>query len=132
MVFRTWVIQELSLSKQAITMCGRDMEEWSLLVKPMSFTSGSVLDPLRGVDGPTHLENLLSIGKSPHFDIVLKYSSLCKATDTRDKIYGLLGLLKSPMIPIDYSLSVDTVYRKFTQTIVENARNIDQLHWFGM
>ncbi|MCJ1328320.1 hypothetical protein MMC10_004996 [Thelotrema lepadinum] len=129
--FRTWTIQELALSRQAIFMCGPYQEEWSLLVKPMSF-SEIAYDPLQGVHGPTHLHHLDQIKENPpHFERVLKYSSLCKATDARDKVYGLLGLFDRPLIQVDYNLGVEVVYRRFAQIILEDSGKIHLLHCLG-
>ena len=132
--FRTWVIQELSLSKEAIIMCGQDAETWSLLIMPTGFNGGSAWDFIHGVDGPIHLHHLDSIrGGNTSFGVVLKYSILCKATDPKDKVYGLRGLLDGNLIgsSVDYSLDVEVVYRRFARIIFEEAKEITILHAFG-
>jgi hypothetical protein len=131
--FRTWVIQEKALSKEAIILCGQDAEEWSLLVRPASSNDGHVYvyDPLQGVDGSTHLRHLDKIGPNSAAKSLLQYSILCRATDPRDKVYGLLGLFDHPLIPVDYSLTVDVVYLRFSQVLIQEARNIHLLHLFG-
>jgi len=60
--FRSWVIQEVSLAKNAIMMCGSDTETFKLLSRPSSFNS--TYHPLEPIDGPSHYHNLSQIGSS--------------------------------------------------------------------
>lgn len=97
----------------------------------MSWNRGNVYNPLRGLKGSTHLHHLDQVGANSATKSVLEYSILCQATDPRDKVYGLLGLFDRPLIPVDYILTVDVVYLRFSQVLIQEARNIHLLHLFG-
>ncbi|KAH8598404.1 heterokaryon incompatibility protein-domain-containing protein [Bisporella sp. PMI_857] len=130
--FRSWVIQEVSLAKSAIVMCGPDTESIRLLGLPSSF--GTTVHPLQAINGPSHYHNLTSIGRPSGLHglgKVIQCSRFCEASDPRDKVYSLLGMFDHQIIPVDYSLSVADVYRQFTQAVVEETKSLQVLHWMG-
>lgn len=62
---------------------------------------------------------------------VLKYSRDCQILDPKDRVYGILGLLKPGLIKVKYELDVQEIYRSFTQAVIEDSGNLDILNLCG-
>lgn len=93
---RIWIVQELSLSKQAMfplggsnILCNREQARRLIL--------------------RTGQKHLSISGVTKSLSLLLKATSHCHASDPRDRVYGLLGLFKpqdvSRTLVSDYSLS---------------------------
>lgn len=130
--YRTWVIQEIAISKQALVICGPHQEELDLIVNGTSFRMGNIYDPFEGVDAVTHFTELRKLGQSSSLESIMQYSRYCGATDPRDKVYGLIGLFLQPLVSVDYALKVETVYTDFTKAIIDREKNLQFLHWLGV
>jgi hypothetical protein len=134
--FRTWVITEVSVAKDATVICGADSESFELLGRAGGSKFRTAYSSPRGMDGPSRYRTLSSgIGnQSRRSDIknLFEYSRFCEASDPKDEVYGLLGLSTQQLVPINYSLSVAEVYRKFTQAIVEGTCTLRVFHWMGV
>lgn len=50
-----------------------------------------------------------------------------KATDRRDRIYGMLNLVEAADIVPDYTISADTLYRAVARRIIEQDKKLDVL-----
>lgn len=129
-------------------MCGEDLVDWDSVALhwytevrrsgPGSAFGPSYI-PTRGVDGRDHWSILRSIRHSVAIDRVLgdrhsdlfTYSMLCEATDPRDRVYALFGMFKRPLIPVDYSLSVQEVYCRFAKARIEESESLSDIHLFG-
>lgn len=128
------VVQDLAFSREAYLMCGDHIEDFKMIVLPMSFEIGNGYHPLRGLAGSTHLhllDELFSSKRGCHVKTVVDYISHCDAPDPRDKVFAVLDFLAKPPMAIDYTLSVEKVYRRFTQAVLEDANDISLLHWLG-
>ncbi|KAF2171567.1 hypothetical protein M409DRAFT_50983 [Zasmidium cellare ATCC 36951] len=135
---KTWVIQEFALSSPAVVVCGGDKEQWSLLQEVYPGSRLGKLNAIRtGVRGDPFLggrrrghaaESVFGPSKAQS---ILDYSIQCEATEPRDRVYALLGILPFPSIKVDYKLPVEEVYRSFSQAIFEQTRKIGLLHRFG-
>lgn len=126
--FRTWVIQEITLSRQATIMCGRDAASWEDFLAPMSWDS-VIFHPLNGADARARLHQLGNIERTP--ESVLVYSRSCFATNPKDRVFGLLGLLDHLELEVDYNLELVDIFREFTRAIIESSRNIRIFHSYG-
>ncbi|KAK8124437.1 HET-domain-containing protein [Apiospora kogelbergensis] len=116
---RSWVLQEVALARKATLLCGEDMIPWELLAwsrlssllnrflaesPKISRTMYNLrrLPPLLRFDYtmyslPGQTLNLLDLGRS------------CQATDPKDKIFSLLGLMPGGrMGPIESDYTMDT------------------------
>ncbi|KAI2470065.1 heterokaryon incompatibility protein-domain-containing protein [Annulohypoxylon bovei var. microspora] len=134
--YRAQSAQELSLSKEAILLCGRYQCEWLDLMKCSSFPSiDDYYHPLEGPDGRTHLHNLTQISRASRVQLrnLFLWSRHCRASDPRDKIFGVLMVNTGIRfgIPIDYKQDVLQLFRSFTQRVIESSQNLDILHWLG-
>jgi hypothetical protein len=65
----------------------------------------------------------------------LESFSIRDATDPRDKIFGILGILsleqKRQFITVDYTRSVEGVYIDVATSLIERFKNFDTLYFAG-
>jgi hypothetical protein len=119
---RMWIIQEVTVSKSTIIMCGTTL----LHLRTLSYFLGSVyfgqFTLPQGLeleqDGPGgkpfHIMCICSMSRT-HMDLAkaLMFASSSIATDSRDEVYALLGLVDigaARLISADYTLSPCNVY----------------------
>ncbi|KAH7317181.1 heterokaryon incompatibility protein-domain-containing protein [Stachybotrys elegans] len=144
--YRTWVIQEIALSRMAIIMCGNDSAMWMDFEdgKPdfcegcrgFSTVLGSRIDhpyhPTAGFDAGEHVLGLelLKFGGDPMR--ILGYSRVCQTTEVKDRIYGLLGLFPPGFIVVDYDLPVQDIFRHFTEAVLRSTNDLRILNHLGV
>lgn len=120
--YRVWIIQEIVVSKSTILTCGTTMLHWPHLSQFLGLVHfGHFTFPhgLRvkqdGRGGQNfHIHRLYSMSRTS-LDLAnaLVFSFSSFATDSRDEIYALLGLLNTGagrLISPDYTLSPCNVY----------------------
>ncbi|KAM0420987.1 hypothetical protein ACHAPT_011230 [Fusarium lateritium] len=132
---RIWTIQEFLLSKSAVFMMG-NLQCPSLSL----FTYFCFGRRLVGRADVAHfrMRNTLLKFIPPSTNdnyfqnfmiLVIQLSALNNASDPRDKVYGMLGFLKSrwpgmELPVIDYSLSVEAVYEQFTRFLITTSKRL--------
>jgi len=116
---RVWIIQEVTAAKKPTIMCGTTSLEWPRL--------GRFLERLRSnhFDHPAamekhHLDRVLPMIRLYNWNhsvtrlaAALYWSSTSYATDARDKVYAILGLVDEGagwFLSADYTLSPCNVY----------------------
>ncbi|KAL1866693.1 hypothetical protein Daus18300_006637 [Diaporthe australafricana] len=132
--FRTWVIQENALSKEALICCGSESASWEELFRPMGSNSGLSDRPIHGIDYGDRAHQIDVLSPSNRSDAcraVLKYSRDCQVTDPKDRVYAILGLLKPGLVKVEYESSVQDIYRSFAQAIIEDSGSIQLLNLCG-
>ncbi|KAF2165733.1 hypothetical protein M409DRAFT_24021 [Zasmidium cellare ATCC 36951] len=132
--FHAQVIKDLAFSRKAYLLCGDHIEDFKMIVKPMSFHIGNGYDPLNGVHGPTRLHLLDTIAEQQRrvsMKTLVQYISLCQDEDPRDKVFAMLDFFAESPISADYALSVEEVYTRFTRAVLADANHIQLLHWLG-
>ena len=133
--WRVWVLQEIALAKQAILICGGKSIAWRVLAGRKLVDTHSNLRPAHLLSKPnilraletfqshhggclTSLPPALGFQNPTLRDVaqllpLLEIASFCDASDPRDKVYALLGLVTGlePLgfIP-DYTETVEDVY----------------------
>ena len=132
---RVWVIQEVTVARGAIVLCGSNHCQWSHLVttakyiQDHSLTAITRVDPYRVIkfaelgqrfrDGPPHLLlELLSQARDSY------------STDDRDKVYALLGIAADAeysLLKPDYNKPLVDVYTTLTKHWIERDRSLDVL-----
>ena len=143
---RVWVVQEVALAKQATVQIGSRTAPWDWFVKAARVVQEHMLccaDTIhpfiddRGGDyflsyrGCWASILALDIGTRDnpalHMALRLFYNRL--ATDPRDKVYGLLGLLKPSerLVLPDYALSPLEVYEETASKIMELSKDLSIL-----
>ena len=135
--FRTWVIQEVALSRNATIMCGDDFAPWKDLgrgrdisgggdgLSTVRSSPGSNPDhPLSGFNADRHAWRLrlLSPGSDP-VDL-LRYSRNCQTTEPRDRIYGILGLFIPGFMRVDYNMPLGQIFRDFTEAVIRSTGDL--------
>jgi Heterokaryon incompatibility protein (HET) len=158
---RIWIIQEVFLARQCLIICGRHkiMFDKILWVHRAWFGGDLRLTRLAEIlNAASYSEqffgfinivrNQISETRNTHnpdlepstcrvlstFPFLLRTSSNLLATDARDKIYGLIGLMNVdiPPIPVDYGKSVADVYKNVVSLLVQTTRRLDVLTFGGM
>jgi hypothetical protein len=147
-----WVIQEICLGGSKVPiLCGENTITWEVFFGVIS-TLGkdniavifACIDRERQMAGSTELvpftlteRKLTSInnehqkqagnGPAQHMSM-LDLARKSDASNHRDKVYGILGLLDpivSSLVQLDYSHSVEEVYITFAQRYIEGCKSRD-------
>jgi hypothetical protein len=118
---RCWVFQEILLAERAILWCGSLEMSWSSFVRHCeeledgSESMNSLVHKLSN-DVVLNVENLRQRFQSgsrqdrPPLSRILIDTWQRKATDERDKIFSVLGLVEGTVLQADYSLTVRETY----------------------
>jgi hypothetical protein len=134
---RVWVIQELSLaSADPWVLCGKRRERWSEILKiwntvaPDYFEETSIRRPLEevvGMNGPMMKIDTLDVvrkdlveARSMDLRRLLIISRTSLASEPRDKVYALLGMLspgERAAFAVDYHEPVAVVYARAMRLI---------------
>ncbi|KAL1650874.1 hypothetical protein SLS58_000993 [Diplodia intermedia] len=144
--FRTWVIQEAALAKQAVAICGNDFVPWNSLsiinlnltsqpFKPFRWAAAGGIR--RGADHPpkdfsNHVPPTIRLqlghtDRSRSLWNLVRDVRACRASDPRDKIFAVLGLAndadhaRRPFAP-DYSKTVAETYLDFATHLVSESK----------
>ncbi|OSS43607.1 hypothetical protein B5807_11719 [Epicoccum nigrum] len=118
---RAWVIQEIALAKKLRL-------RWETYEAEIFFP---IIDQIRqGYEPPPALN--WSPGLARHSDIIscLQAGFKCKAKDRRDRIFAVLSLMEPSsrsLIPVDYTLSVQSVYSHAAVAVVASLQNLGLL-----
>jgi len=144
---RIWVIQEIALASCIRVFCGKYQITWDMLEIVGNFLceSGwnslllSYLKRSRNDRRPlgdiaTRLCGTTEIRKNVERDIslqsIIRSGRLYQATDPRDKVFALRGLLsikENNKIEPDYSKSVREIYIQITRQILRDNESFDYL-----
>ncbi|RFU28429.1 hypothetical protein B7463_g7909, partial [Scytalidium lignicola] len=135
---RVWIVQEflLGLRHTRILLCGKDSVPWPQLervfndTKPSTWRTG-------GADAVLISRGYIAMMKFQDFArdnmnslALIDLFRSFNATDPRDKIYGMLGLLsdseRSEIQP-DYRNTVDEIYTRFAKQWIKKTRSLEIL-----
>ena len=122
---RAWTLQEVLLARKAVLICGTRWIEWRLL-----FETIGPKGPLKALQKCTEImqsEHRREEGQNP-LKQLLTASSVRHATDPRDKLYALLGLLpqNSTRMRPDYTIPYRQLVKNF---VIDQVRRYEDL-WF--
>jgi hypothetical protein len=148
---RAWIIQELAMNQNStLILCGRhkltrrmlrlggfyckeflevreDQYSRSLNLDWDAWTKASRMRRLAKLDPKPSV----GVELSPLLDLVRQ----ADATDPRDKVYSILGLIDpaiSADVDPDYSLPVQQVYTDFMIAIINQTKSLDQILYGGI
>lgn len=113
---RVWVVQEVALSRNVIMICGDTAVPWTLKEGLRQIYTSSYYDTF-----PTlfHIERIHQLQLATILEALLMGRS-CHASDPRDKVFGLLGLVDVLRRPsANYSMSTAELYTKITTDLYE-------------
>jgi hypothetical protein len=149
---RLWVTQELALAKSAILMCGSQTEAFENLVVLIKglIKDGSPVEEFEFkanfITSAFHQLNMRRIvqgripeagGSEPEMPgtralEILNATRNTRATDPRDKIYGILGFFGDPesdveniFPPLNYKKTAAELYADVARAIITNTRSLD-------
>jgi len=134
---RVWTVQEFILSKAVIFCCGTLTMPRSLFRSAIHII-WSCRNKTLNYDAPWNRIRLhewyMGFGEdedirsqSVSLTATLAYLGNHQATDPRDRIYSLCGIVKDPQIAgiPDYSQSVETLYINLVKSFIETHRSLD-------
>ena len=149
---RVWILQEIVVSNQCIVVCGTYLITWKLLNVVSNYlisTSFCPTRPLREDDkqaAATTFPFPIRIGNSVaaitmlwhkrnqhyegQFESVIETSRGFQSSDSRDKVYAILGLCqgvyRGEIMP-DYAKTVTDVYIEVTELLLRTCKNLNAL-----
>jgi hypothetical protein len=134
---RVWVVQEIALAKTITVACGPSVIDWNLLVAAVKMKQTEMLQfEMTRLAMERPLVNFLEIERTRFQkytasngieSLVIGWRN-SRATDPRDKIYGLLGLaadVEDGDIVPDYHKSAEQVYLDFAHFIITKRKHLD-------
>lgn len=145
---RVWTVQEAAAPVKTKTVqCGDSRIDWWSFVAAAKFLTHAIIRPdlkmylpevsplrsnsMRGLFNLDHLQRFIESGRY-HTDLlgILANYRYYKATDPRDKVYALLGLVTETMTDIstcDYFLDTPTVYLQVAKHCVLHRGSLECL-----
>ncbi|KAI2633889.1 heterokaryon incompatibility protein-domain-containing protein [Xylaria nigripes] len=152
---RLWVIQEIASARNIQVLCGEQVIEWENLSSVMKFMAKPEMlrhfqrteemgvvacnqDSLRHIGIILTTKAFVLSGLSPSLTFALCTFRSFKCKDPRDKVFGLLGLVRSPNDPLirpDYSKSELEVYKdaaKYVLVTEGTSRKLPILAFTGV
>ncbi|KAI1076087.1 heterokaryon incompatibility protein-domain-containing protein [Whalleya microplaca] len=134
---RTWIIQEISLARKAMLVCGANTCPWEGVTMAADYIRSHSLTAVVNVD-PSQVLRLTSLaekfrGGAPILELA-QLARASKATNPRDKIYGLLGLASDAQnVTPDYSIRPRQAYLDLAISAIKQTSSLGILnyvdHW---
>ncbi|ETS86705.1 hypothetical protein PFICI_00533 [Pestalotiopsis fici W106-1] len=141
---RVWIIQEITLARELVVLCGHDSISWHTLDVGINACMQRPFSADFLALATVHYANMLfqirhaviySKGAvtQPTYSLthLLGRFRWSKATNARDKIYGLLGLVAAgrdgPLTNLSYSQDVEKCYRDAIIDIIKSSGTLDIL-----
>lgn len=141
---RMWVVQEAVLARSATISCGDATISWATLAKAITAMNNPELQVLLAKDhkffvmiGQERVSRILECVHKRELFALLDATQASKfgnlaiyATNARDKLYGLLGIMSvqdSQDITVDYNMKVVDVYRFWAEKRIIRTGNLDVL-----
>jgi hypothetical protein len=138
---RVWVRQEIAMSQQAVVLCGGGSVEWGdvaaichwmkifaadLDSKTRRFRARHRSGVYSGEDLEYFRQTLKTKGEVD-FKTMLLHARDCEATDPRDKVFGILGMIGHSQddIRIDYAQPVCEVAKQAFKKLVAMSNGLE-------
>lgn len=127
---RVWILQEVGMAQRALLVCGSKSIPWErIIISGLNRPRDNPLD-YRGLCPP-----VLSLSLNGQQPIQKMYRLLsdarkCSATDPRDKVYAVYGLLEgsnSAGLSADYTKSTELVYTNTAKFLITQYNSLDIL-----
>ncbi|KAI0434618.1 hypothetical protein F5Y09DRAFT_356200 [Xylaria sp. FL1042] len=152
---RLWVVQEIASARKIQVLCGDKSIRWDDLAFVLRFMGNPEMlrslqrteemgvvacdqDSLRHANTILTTKMSVSSGISSSLAVVLCNFRSLKCKDPRDKVFGILGLVRStdhPLMHPDYNKSEIQVYKdvaKYVFTVENTSRNLLALPFAGV
>ena len=130
---RVWIIQEISLARKASVHCGQFNMPWDWFTSAVGYLHSRRFNQLTACElDMTPALSLSYIARQVHdgggtHDLVplLAASRRSVATDPRDHVYGLLGMVADhQMLVPDYTLPAAETYRRLTSMLLSEGLDV--------
>lgn len=122
---RVWVIQEAAVSQEITVMCGKYSTNWETI-----FRAHSISDGAWGMNFTNIISHRQAFQDAEYqsFGSLVSDAMGARATDERDYIYGILGLLDPDSVFLkeiepDYSANPLIFFHKVTKIALENTQD---------
>ncbi|KAF2735566.1 hypothetical protein EJ04DRAFT_576050 [Polyplosphaeria fusca] len=135
---RAWIVQEASVTRDLLLLCGKHFIAWNDLVHAVQYAVDMGVFVAHG--GSTSFQALklfetrtdFQAHRLPSLHNVLLRSRSFRATDPRDKVFGLLSLadptsVESMGLQPDYFLTTEQLYKKVSHALLGRA-DLDAFH----
>ncbi|KAH6704369.1 heterokaryon incompatibility protein-domain-containing protein [Leptodontidium sp. MPI-SDFR-AT-0119] len=141
---RIWVVQEVALSSNVTVQCGSNEVDWQVFSDTIFLnvqsgnideasnmamaTPENVLDigGLSNIETFSRVRELLSNTSNMRLSDILALLRRSRSTDPRDMIYGLLGLVPSSSIKVNYSqANTKDVYLDLVHQCIAEEKSLD-------
>lgn len=133
---RLWIVQEVYAARRVVFHYGLESFEWGKLGVPFEemmvpFEDSPLVHKFRpSTMLPLWCTQGLTMSREGDLLDLIHNTSMCMATDPRDRIFALRGLMKSAdkiELEPNYNLSVYAVLRMATEHLIETNHNLDVL-----
>lgn len=124
---RTWIIQEIAISNRILFMCGKFDIAWSDLAngfreRPFGVFDDDSFIALHYISTSLYESDLLEVAMM---------ASPTQASDSRDKVYSVLGLVPASemtaAVTVDYNKSPEEVFYDFTKGLLLSSTKLAAL-----
>ena len=138
---RIWIVQEVAVSSQAVVRCGGSMIQWHAFLAVCMYVlklkikvAWAQPDPLIAIH--VARSSFQSDGDTDLLSALQRHRAF-QATDPRDKIFGLLGLVaKSEIadlgVEVDYNTPAEDLFSRFAIAALKRNENLDVLDCAGL
>ena len=132
---RVWVIQEITMAKEATVHCGAQCIPWRDLTCAACFILDYNIAALANID-PRRVRTMmlysfrLRNGNGMRLPELLLSARESHCTDPKDQIYALLGLAADAgdcSVKLDYSQDVTKIYQEITTSFISQYKSLDTL-----
>ena len=140
---RVWIRQEVAVATEVRVLCGKRTTRWTTLIMACEILYQHLVefDPIVAEISPylsgyhqaifidTIRENIRDIG-SVGFQNMLFHNRACEATDPRDRVYAVLGIVNNDEVKglePDYSMQKGEVFGAAVESVIHNTRSLDVL-----
>jgi hypothetical protein len=139
---RVWVIQEVAMSRKATVQVGDSTFSWDSLMGAVEHLCGTRFASLRAFQGaPEAIQRIRQSWEAPEngqlhtlLSVLLAFRDF-EATDPRDKVFALLGLVRntvhSSLLSPDYKKPVTKLYEDVVHYHIKCCGNLDILSAAG-
>ena len=125
---RVWVIQEVAMTQRILMVCGNDeLDLRCFNTLPLSFELSRQMPQWVLKYAQT---GVIKFSDPSDFVRLLNHTSVCSATDPRDQVFAIMGIVANAqaegLVP-DYSLTFQQVYTGLASYLVLKHRQIELL-----
>jgi hypothetical protein len=130
---RMWVVQELGVAESGGIAYGGGVEYWQNFLRTVYYLHYTCNAPVANIRKLTGLEKIRlgwNSGLRQPLRELIRECRYRRATDPRDKIYALLGLMgdsKNNLLQPDYTKPVAEVYAHATQHFIIQSESLDPI-----